>query len=161
MRPCRRRPSRARCSARPAPGSAPPPRCSALTLTVTFPVWDNGYRELAVSRARVNHDVARAIREDMERSVRRDVTAAYDGFTTARASTDLAEEGLRVARENFRVQQARYRTGATTILDLLKAEADLDDASATLVQARYATRLALAGLETILGRRLFPEQEIR
>ena len=132
---------------------------SALTLTVTFPVWDNGYRELAVSRARVNHDVARAIREDMERSVRRDVTAAYDGFTTARASTDLAEEGLRVARENFRVQQSRYRAGATTILDLLKAQADLDDAEAALVQARYATRLALAGLETILGRRLFQERD--
>jgi len=29
------------------------------------------------------------------------------------------------------------------------------------VQARYATRLALAGLEAILGRRLFTEQEQR
>jgi outer membrane protein TolC len=134
---------------------------SALTLNLSFPLWDNAQREIALSRARVDHDIARAKREQMERSVRRDVTAAYDGFRTARASADLAAEGLGVARENFRVQQARYRTGATTILDLLKAEADLDDASATLVQARYAARLALAGLETILGRRLFPEQEIR
>ena len=45
------------------------------------------------------------------------------------------------------------------IFDLLKAASDLDDASAALVQARYATRLALAGLENILGRRLFPEPE--
>jgi outer membrane protein TolC len=93
--------------------------------------------------------------------VRRDVVAAYDGFTTARATADLAGEQVRVAGENFRVQQARYRTGATTILDLLKAQSDLDDAEAALVQARYATRLALAGLETILGRRLFPEPEVR
>lgn len=131
---------------------------SSLALTVSFPLWDNGHRELAVSQARVNHDIARATRERMERSVRRDVTAAYEGFVTARATADLANEQRQVATENFRVQQARYRTGATTILDLLKAEADLDDASATLVQARYATRLALAGLENILGRRLFPEQ---
>src|SRR3989454_9060042 len=41
--------------------------------------------------------------------------------------------------------------------DLLKAQSDFDDAEAALVQARYATRLALAGLETILGRRLYPE----
>jgi len=68
---------------------------------------------------------------------------------------------LLVARENFRVQQSRYRAGATTILDLLKGQSDLDDAEAVLVQARYATRLALAGLETILGRRLFPEHEQR
>src|SRR5207245_10843679 len=93
------------------------------------------------------------------RAVRRDVVAADDGRTGARAAADCAGEQVHVARENYRVQQARYRTGATAILDLLKAQSDLDDASATLVQARYATRLVLAGLETILGRRLFPEPE--
>jgi len=107
----------------------------------------------------VDHDVARARSQDMDRAVRRDVTGAYDGYVTARATAQQAAEGLLVARENFRVQQTRYRTGASTILDLLKAASDLDDASATLVQARYATRLALAGLENILGRRLFPEPQ--
>ncbi len=134
---------------------------TTFTLGVSFPLWDNAQREIALSQARVNHDVARAIRQDMDRAVQRDVTAAYDGYTTARASTELAGEGRRVARENFRVQQSRYRAGASTILDLLKAQSDLDDAEAALVQARYATRLALAGLENILGRRLFPEQEQR
>jgi outer membrane protein TolC len=134
-------------------------KVSSLGLNVSFPLWDNAHREVALSQARVNHDVARAAREQMERSVRRDVTAAYDGFTTARVSADLAAEGLRVANENFRVQQSRYRAGATTILDLLKAQADLDDAAATLVQARYTSRLALAGLETILGRRLLSDRE--
>src|SRR5207302_1343272 len=86
--------------------------------------------------------------------------AATEGpqYRVARANQQAAE-GLLVARENFRVQQSRYRAGATTILDLLKAQSDLDDAEAVLVQARYATRLALAGLETILGRRLFPEPQ--
>jgi outer membrane protein TolC len=134
---------------------------SALTLSVSFPLWDNGQREIALSQARVTHDVARAARDTLERSVRRDVTAAYDRFTTARASTDIAIEAVAVARENFRVQQSRYRAGATTILDLLKAQADLDDAESSLVQARYTTRLTLAGLEAILGRRLFQEQEQR
>ncbi len=134
---------------------------TTFTLGVSFPLWDNAQREIALSQARVNHAVARAIRQDMDRAVQRDVTAAYDGYTTARASTELAGEGRRVARENFRVQQSRYRAGASTILDLLKAQSDLDDAEAALVQARYATRLALAGLENILGRRLFPEQEQR
>jgi outer membrane protein len=134
-------------------------RFSQLTLTVQFPIWDNFRRENAVSQARVTRDITRATRDTVERSVRRDVAAAYDGFTTARASADLASEQLQVARENFRVQQSRYRAGATTILDLLKAESDLDDADATLVQARYATRLALAGLENILGRRLFPDPQ--
>jgi outer membrane protein TolC len=128
-----------------------------LTLTATLPVWDNFQRQTLISQARVSRDVFRAVRDSAERSVRRDIVAAYDGFSTARATAELAGEQVRVARENYRVQQARYRTGATTILDLLKAQSDLDDAEAALVQARYSTRLALAGLETILGRRLFPE----
>jgi len=132
---------------------------TTFTLGVSFPLWDNGQREVALSQARVNRDVARAIRQDMDRAVQHDVTAAYDGYVTARASAELAGEGRRVARENFRVQESRYRAGATTILDLLKAQSDLDDAESALVQARYATRLALAGLETILGRRLFTEPE--
>src|SRR2546422_5299257 len=132
---------------------------TSLTLSVAFPLWDNARREVALSQARVGRDVARAVRADMERAVQRDVTAAYDGYVTARAAAEQAGEGLLVARENFRVQQSRYRAGATTILDLLKSQSDLDDAEAALVQARYATRLALAGLENILGRRLFSEKE--
>ncbi len=126
-----------------------------FTLAISFPLWNSGQRELALSRARVNKDVAHAIREDMDRGVQQDVTAAYDGYTTARATADLAADGVAVARENFRVEQSRYGAGATTILDLIQAQTNLTEAEADLVQARYATRLALAGIELILGRRLF------
>lgn len=130
-----------------------------FTLAVTFPIWNNGQRELALSRARVNRDVARARRQDMDRAVQHDVSAAYDAYVTARATATLAREGLTVARESFRVQQSRYTAGATTILDLLEAQVNLSQAEADLVQARYGTRLALAGLESILGRRLFTDKE--
>jgi outer membrane protein TolC len=130
-----------------------------LSLGVSFPVWDGGRRELALSQARVTRDVARAIRDDMQRAVQHDVTAAYDAYVTTRATADLALQGLAVARESFRVQQTRYSSGATTILDLLDAEVNLSQAEADLVQARYGTRLALAGLESILGKRLFSDKE--
>jgi len=130
-----------------------------LTLGISFPIWNNGQRELALSRARVNKDVARARRQDMDRAVQHDVTAAYDAYLTARGTAQLAREGLAVARESFRVQQTRYSSGATTILDLLDAQVNLSQAEADLVQARYGTRLALAGLEMILGRRLFTDKD--
>jgi len=129
-----------------------------FTLALSFPLWNNGQRELALSRARVNKDVARARRRDMDRAIQHDVTAAYDAYVTTRATADLAVQGLAVARESFRVQQTRYSSGATTILDLLDAEVNLSQAEADLVQARYGTRLALAGLESILGKRLFSDK---
>lgn len=132
---------------------------SSVTLTVSLPLWDNANRELALARARTARDLARSTREDLERAAEADVTAAWEAYNTARATTDLDAQALIVAQETYRVQQARYRAGATTILDLLDAQSALTEAQAELVQARYAARLALAGLEAILGRRLFSDKD--
>ena len=128
---------------------------SSITIGVSMALWDGGFREIAITQARTSRDVARAIREDLERGARADVTEAYDAYLTARAAVELSTVAVGVARENYRVQESRYRAGATTILDLLDAQVGLTQAEADLVQARYGTRLALAGLEAILGRRLF------
>jgi multidrug efflux system outer membrane protein len=132
---------------------------NVLVLTVSLPLWDGGLREIATSQARVSRDVARAIREDMERAAWRDVAEAYDGYTTSRAAAVLAGQALVVARENYRVQNTRYRSGATTILDLIDAQVALTESEAALVQARFGARLALAGLEATLGARLDPSKD--
>jgi outer membrane protein TolC len=135
---------------------------SATTRTVwgfqvNLPIWNNGQREIAVTRARTNRDIAQAVRRDTELAVRRDVVQAYQTYNTARASAELARQAVAVAQENLSVQETRYRAGATNILDLLSGQVSLSEAEAGLVQAIYSTRLALAGLEAILGRRLFAE----
>lgn len=127
----------------------------SLVLGISLPIWNNGLRELNLSRAKTAKDVARATREDMDRAVQHDVTAAFDAYETARATAALAREAVVLARENFRVQQTRYSAGATTILDLITAQVALSNAEGERVSAEYGTRLALAGIETILGRRLF------
>jgi outer membrane protein len=133
---------------------------SSLSLSVSLPIWDDGRREIAISQARVGRDVARAIREDLERAARPDVTQAFEAYVTARATTELSITGVLVARENYRVQESRYRAGSTTILDVLDAQIRLTQSEADLVQSRYAARLALAGLEAILGHRLFTNRDV-
>ena len=122
-------------------------------ISASFPIWDNLQREAGINRARVAHDVAVAVRDDLERAAEADVTEAYEAHRTALLTARYAEQGVRVAQETYRVQQARYRAGASTILDLLDAQTRLTEAAAELVQARYATRLALAGLEALIGQR--------
>ncbi len=134
-------------------------KVTSVTFSVSFPLWNNGLREIEVSRARVARDVARAIREDLERAVRRDVIAAFDTYESSRETVRLARIGVTVARDNYRMQEMRYRSGASTILDLLDAQVSLAEAEAELVQARYTTRLSLAQLEAILGRRLFSNKD--
>jgi outer membrane protein TolC len=126
---------------------------------VSLPIWNGAQREIALTRARTARDVARAVRRDTQLEVRRDAIAAYEAYNTARASVELAAQALVVARENLDVQETRYRAGATTILDLLSAQVSLSEAEAGLVQARYANRLALAGIEAIIGRRLYENED--
>jgi outer membrane protein len=130
-------------------------RRSQMAVTVSLPIWNSGQRELAIARARADRDVARAARADRERATGEQMAEAYQGYETARAGIDLAVVGVTVATENYRVQRARYAEGATTILDLLEAQVALSEAEATLVQSRYAARLAQAQIEALLGRRVF------
>jgi len=97
---------------------------------------------------------------DIKRAAERDLTEAYEAYSTSRATVELRREAPIVARENYRVQDTLYKAGAAMILDLLAAQEQLTDAEANLVQANFAARLSLAQLEAILGRRLFNERTI-
>jgi outer membrane protein len=132
---------------------------SQYAVTVALPFWNGGARELAVARARADRDVARAARADRERGAAQVMSEAYHGYITSRSGVDLALIGVAAARENYRVQRARYQEGATTILDLLEAQVALSESEAALIQARYSTRLALAQIEALLGRRIFEQKQ--
>ena len=123
--------------------------------SLSLPIWNGGSRELAVARARADRNVASATRADTERAAGEVMAQAYRGYITARGGIDLAVVGLTAATENYRVQNARYREGATTIVDLLEAQVALSEAQAQLIRARYASRLSLAQIEALLGRRIF------
>lgn len=129
---------------------------SSVGINFSLPLWDGAQRELAIERLGTARDVARVVREDVERAARRDVTEAYTAFDVARETLRLAGTGVVVAEEILRVQDARYRAGANTVLELLDAQSQLVTSQAELVQARYNVRLARAALEAILGRRLTP-----
>jgi outer membrane protein TolC len=128
------------------------------SLTISLPIWNNGMREIALTQAQSANNFAIAIRDDLQRGALADVTRSYAAYETAAEAAIIAAEAVIVARENYRVQDTRYRSGAVDIIEFLNGQVDLADAEAGLVQARYATKLALAGLEVILGRRLFPSE---
>jgi outer membrane protein TolC len=127
---------------------------SQVALVVAIPIWNLGVRETQATAARVTATIAEAVRRDLERGAYRDVLEAHGGYDTQRRIVSLADQAVAAARENYRVQDLRYRGGATTILDLLDAQFRLAQAEGDAVQARFAARLALASLEAILGRRL-------
>jgi len=128
---------------------------SQIALNASFPLWDAGHREVQVAQARAQRDIAQALREEQERATAEQMAQAWNGYRTAQAALELTKTGVVVAAANYRIQEVRYREGASTIVDLLAAQVASGEAEASLVQARYSARLSLARIEALLGRRLF------
>jgi outer membrane protein TolC len=131
---------------------------SQFSVGVSFPILDQGVREAGVVSASASLDSARAALADLERGARQEITDAYEAYGTARAIVDMQQTSVIVARENLRVSTLRYRTGAENILNLLTAQVSLTQAESDLVLARRNTRLALANLQSRMGRTFVSEE---
>jgi outer membrane protein TolC len=121
---------------------------------VVYPIFDGFQREDGVSRADAEADAATATRADTRREARAAAERGLANLNVAGERIRLAEEAVVQAREDLRVQDARYQAGASTILDRLTSEAALVAAEQDAVTARYDYGIARAQLEALAGRSL-------
>ncbi|HZS58966.1 MAG TPA: TolC family protein [Gemmatimonadaceae bacterium] len=123
-------------------------------IGVVYPIFDGFQREDGVSRADAEADAATATRADTRREARAAAERGLANLNVAGERIRLAEEAVAQAREDLRVQDARYQAGASTILDRLTSEATLVAAEQDAVTARYDYGIARAQLEALAGRSL-------
>jgi outer membrane protein len=135
-----------------APGATQPGW--TVTVGTSFPLFNGFQREDAVTRAEVAAYVARVAVSDTRRSARASAAQLLAALSTATASISLGEEAIRSAREDLRVQTARYRAGISTMLDVLTSEAALLQAEYSLVLAQHRYHTTRVALEALVGRNL-------
>jgi outer membrane protein TolC len=124
----------------------------SMRLGLSFPLFDGLQREEALVRAHTATEAADADARDLRRSVRVDAARELTALDLAAKRITLATGAVQAAREDLRVQEARYRAGATTILERVTSQANLANAEATLVTVRYDYQIARAELEALAGR---------
>jgi outer membrane protein TolC len=125
-----------------------------VTVGTSFPVFNGFLREDAVERAEVAAYLARVTLADTRRSVRASAAQLLGALNTTTASIVLGTEAIRSAREDLRVQTARYRAGISTILDVLTSEAALLQAEYSLARSQHRYHTTRAALEALVGRSL-------
>lgn len=126
----------------------------SLNFSLNFPLFNNLNREVAVARAIVAEDVAEASVRDARYLARQTLVQSLGQMRMASEQVDIQMQSVRAAEEDLRVQQRRYELGATTLLDLLTSQTQLDNARTSLIRARYDYRVARAQLEALIGRDL-------
>jgi outer membrane protein TolC len=125
-----------------------------VTVGTSFPVFNGFQREDAVERAEAAAYLARVTLSDTRRSVRASAAQLLGALSTTTAAIVLGTEAVRSAREDLRVQTARYRAGISTILDVLTSEAALLQAEYSLAQSQHRYHITRAALEALVGRNL-------
>src|SRR5687767_1216051 len=126
----------------------------SLNFSLNFPLFNNLTREVNVARAIVAEDVAEASLRDARYLARQTLVQSLGQMRIAREQVDIQTVSVAAAQEDLRVQQRRYELGATTLLDLLTSQTQLDNARTNLIRARYDYRVAKAQLEALIGRDL-------
>jgi outer membrane protein len=120
-------------------------------LNLSWTVWDwlstwNSYRAADYRADQADLAAARLgdqLRLDVRRRAR-EARAAFDSLAVARA-------GLTASEEAFRIQEVRFREGATTTTELLSAETELASARFGYATARHSYYLTLSALAQATG----------
>jgi outer membrane protein len=135
-------------------GDAGRPSRTNLGLNLSFPIFNQGQREATMVQTSIAESNAEAQLRDARFAARQQLTQQLKAFETARARVRVQAASIDAAIEDLRVQQQRYNLGASTLLDVLTSQTQLNVARTALIQARLDARVAKAQIEAILGRDL-------
>jgi outer membrane protein TolC len=125
-----------------------------LSLSLRWNLFDRFDRELTITQREADLDVAEATASDTRRGVEADLNMRVAELDAARARIEITGTSVVAAREDVRVQQERYRLGASTIVDVLTSQEALNQAEVDVVNARFDYLRAKAQLEALIGRNL-------
>ncbi len=125
-----------------------------LSLGLRWNLFNGFQRELNIVQQEANQDLAEANASDAQRQVDADLITALAQLDAARQRIQITGISVAAATEDLRVQQERYRLGASTIVDLLTSQEALNQAEVDVVNARFDYLRAKAQIEALIGRNL-------
>ncbi len=125
-----------------------------MSISLSWPLFNGFQRETSIEVQRNAAEVAQAQAAEASRSVASDVTAQLANLESSVARIRITQVSVLAAQEDMRVQQERYRLGASTIVDVLTSQEALDQAEVEAVNARFDYLRAKAQMEALIGRTL-------
>jgi outer membrane protein len=125
-----------------------------LSLSLRWNLFDGFDRELSIVQRDAALDLAEANAADAQREVQAELTTRLAELDASRTRIEITQTSVAAAAEDLRVQQQRYRLGASTIVDLLTSQEALNQAEVNVVNARFDYLRAKAQLEALIGRNL-------
>jgi outer membrane protein len=123
-------------------------------LSLAFTVFNGFTREQNINNSGIAEDNARANLRDVKLGAQTQLIQYIGALHLADAQMRIQQASVDAALEVVRVQQQRYGLGASTLLELLTAQSQLNSARLALIRARQTARINKANIENLIGRAL-------
>jgi outer membrane protein len=126
----------------------------SLTAQLQLPLFDGFSREQQLEQARASRDNALYDLRARQLQLVTDVTQFYLQLVTSAKTVELQTQIAAKAAEDLALNEASYRVGAKTFLDVSTARATYEKAQIDRVNSIYEYHKAFAALENAVGRPL-------
>lgn len=124
------------------------------SLSVSIPIFQGLGRQRDLESAQVERQDALYRIRDQELALRADIASGLAAVETGYQSAMIEAENQQVADEQLRLAREQYRVGQISFIDLAEAETVKAQADRERIAALYAYHDALANLEAVVGRSL-------
>lgn len=119
-------------------------------VSIPLPFFNREQGNIAEAASR--HAQARAEREALEISIRRDVLLAYRRYVSARRTVEILQRGvIQPNQDTVRIVQLAYDLGELRLLDVVAQQRVLIEAETSYADAQKELNSALADLELHIG----------
>ncbi|NNE46682.1 MAG: TolC family protein [Rhodothermales bacterium] len=134
-------------------------RAGSVGLTLSVPIFNRLLTKTNIEQAKIRYSNLNLDRQNLEQNISLEVRQSYLDYFTAVKRLDVTEKQLRAARQSEAVERERYDIGASTLVELTQARANLVDAESQRVQAVYQFIFQEQVIEYYLGT-LNPAQQL-
>jgi outer membrane protein TolC len=123
----------------------------AIALALTLPLYDGGFRYVALKDADSQIRQTRATTRGQAARIEDELRHAQIDLESARLLRDEAEQTLTVARENERLVRAQFAAGTASQIEVSDAEAALFQNESNTLQQRLSVQLAALRVAKAVG----------
>lgn len=110
---------------------------SYISIGVNIPIFLNGTRRNALSRAKINALYARDLEENSKIVLKQNVEQAYFNMMAAYKKYQVLMDQVKAYTESFRIYKLRFDAGVLTSVDYIFAKNNLDAATVNMISAKY------------------------
>ena len=108
-----------------------------VQVDMSIPIFNGWQTKTAVSRAKINREIAEYDAVNARNVLRQNIEQAYLDVLASQKRFNATKIQVQALQEAFRVNEQRFNLGAINSLDYNLAKTNLNVAESDLIQAKY------------------------